>query len=337
MKDNSLSYYVQNYFLSYLISQRGYGDNTVASYRDTFKLLFMFLESGGKKLSKLKLTDISQTCVLQFLEWAETERHNAVSTRNLRLAVLKSFFGYVLSTSPEFSGQCTDIINIPAKRVEKRPPLYLTESETKLLLNAPDGNSREGIRHMAILTLLYDSACRVQELINLNVADVTIGRCCKVFVKGKGSKYREIPIFGETGKILERYINVYGLKPGDALFTNRSGGRLTRAGVSYIMNKYKKILQERYANRFDLSLSLSPHLMRHSKATHLVNENVNIYNVRDFLGHASVITTQVYLTSNPEVTRKAIEKASSKTVSESNDYYSLQEKEDLLAFLETLI
>lgn len=335
MKDNSLSYYVQNYFLSYLISQRGYGDNTVASYRDTFKLLFMFLESNGKKLSKLKLTDIHQTCVLQFLEWTETKRHNAVSSRNLRLAVLKSFFGYVLSTSPEFSGQCTDIINIPAKKVEKKPPLYLTESETKLLLNAPDRNSKEGIRHMAILTLLYDSACRVQELIDLNVADVTIGRCCKVFVKGKGSKYREIPIFGETGKILKCYINTYGLKSDNALFTNRSGQRLTRAGVSYVMNKYKKLLQEQYADSFDLNLS--PHRMRNTKATHLVNKNVNIYNVRDFLGHVSVTTTQVYLTSNPEVTRKAIERASIKTVSESNDYYSLKEKEDLLAFLQTLV
>ena len=261
MKDNSLSCYVQNYFLSYLISQRGYGDNTIASYRDTFKLLFMFLESNSKKLSKLKLTDISQTCVLQFLEWAETKRHNAVSTRNLRLAVLKSFFSYVLSISPEFSGQCTDIINIPAKKTEKKPPLYLTESETKLLLNAPDRNNREGIRHMAILTLLYDSACRVQELIDLNVADVTIGRCCKVFVKGKGSKYREIPVFGETGRILKYYINAYGLKSDDALFTNRSGERLTRVGVSYIMNKYKKLLREQYADSFDLSLS--PHRMRH--------------------------------------------------------------------------
>jgi integrase/recombinase XerD len=334
MKDNSLSYYVQNYFLSYLISRRGYGDNTIASYRDTFKLLFMFLESNGKKLPKLKLTDISQTCVLQFLEWSEKERHNVVSTRNLRLAVLKSFFSYVLSTSPEFSGQCADIINMPAKKVEKKPPLYLTESETKLLLNAPDRSSREGIRHTAILTLLYDSACRVQELIDLNVADVTIGRCCKIFVKGKGSKYREIPIFGETGRILKYYINAYVLKPGDALFSDRSGERLTRAGVSYIINKYKKLLQEQYAGSFNLSLS--PHLMRHSKATHLVNENVNIYNVRDFLGHASVTTTQVYLTSNPEVTRKAIEKASSKIVSESNDYYSQQEREDLLAFLKTL-
>jgi integrase/recombinase XerD len=332
--NDSLSYYVQNYFLSYLISRRGYGDNTIDSYRDTFKLLFMFLESNGKKLPKLKLMDISQTCILQFLEWSETERHNAITTRNLRLAVLKSFFSYVLSISPEFSEQCTAIINTPAKKVEKKPPLYLTESETKLLLNAPDRNSREGIRHMAILTLLYDSACRVQELIDLNVADVTLGRFCKVFVKGKGSKYREIPIFGETGRILNCYIKAYLLKPDAALFSNRSGGRLTRAGISHIMDKYKKLLQEQNPDSFNLSLS--PHLMRHSKATHLVNENINIYNVRDFLGHVSVTTTQVYLTSNPEVTRKAIEKASSKIISESQDYYSLQEKGNLLAFLNTL-
>ncbi len=272
---------------------------------------------------------------MQFLQWTETDRRNAVSTRNLRLAVLKSFFSYVLSTSPEYSGQCTGIINILAKKVEKKLPPYLTETEMKRLLNAPDRNSREGIRHMAILTLLYDSACRVQELINLDVADITIGRCCKVFVKGKGSKYREIPIFGETGKVLERYINAYGLKSEDALFTSRNGGRLTRAGVSYVINKYKKLLQEEQAGSF--MISLSPHLLRHSKATHLVNENVNIYNVRDFLGHASVTTTQMYLTSNPEVTKKAIEKASSKIVSESNDCFSIQQKDDLLAFLKTLV
>jgi site-specific recombinase XerD len=226
-------------------------------------------------------------------------------------------------------------MNIPLKKVEKSPPLYLTENETKILLNAPDKNSKEGIRHMAILSLLYDSGCRVQELINLDVSDVTIGRCCKVFVKGKGSKYREIPIFGETGKLLAHYIKVFKLKQDDALFANKSGQRLTRAGVSYIMNAYKTMIKEQHSGCFNFALS--PHKMRHSKATHLVNNNVNIYNVRDFLGHVSVATTQVYLTSNPEVTRKAIEQALRKTVIESNNFYSEPEKEDLLLFLETLV
>lgn len=334
MKNNSLSFYVQSYFLSYLIAQRGYGDNTLASYRDTFKILFLFLKSSGNNLAKLEIAQINRTCILRFLEWLETERNNAISTRNLRLAVLKSFFQFVLSRSPELSDQCVEIINIPAKRSQKRPPSHLTEQEVKYLLNAPGKDNRAGLRHMALLTLLYDSGCRVQELIELDVADVTIGRCCTIYVKGKGSKHRRIPIFGETGKIVENYIKAYGLHPADPLFTNRGGTRLTRAGVSYIMNKYKESLRDLRNDNY--AGSLSPHLLRHSKATHLVNENVNIYHVRDFLGHASVITTQMYLTSNPEVTRKAIEKASQKILT-AGDSYSWSEKEDLLTFLETLI
>jgi site-specific recombinase XerD len=119
----------------------------------------MFLKSEGKKLSKLKLADISPSNVLRFLEWTETEKSNAISTINLLLAGLKLFFSYVLSMSQEFSEQCTDIINISAKKVEKKPPLYLTESETKLLLNIPERNSSEGKRHMAIITLLA-AECR---------------------------------------------------------------------------------------------------------------------------------------------------------------------------------
>lgn len=335
MKDSWLANHVQNYFMSYLIAQRGYGDNTIASYRDTFKLLFIFLKSRGCRIQKLTIIDIDCKCILQFLQWMETDRNNTNTTRNVRLAHLKSFFGYVISISPEIAGQCNEIISIPFKKVEKRPPAYMTEQETKMLLNAPDSGTSTGLRHMAILSLLYDSGCRVQELIDLNVSDVTLGHYCKIFVRGKGGKYREIPVFGETGKILGYYIKTNGLKPDDALFTNSQRRRLTRAGITYIMNKYMEIAKIQHANSFNDSIS--PHRMRHSKATHLVNAGVNIYNIRDFLGHASVVTTQVYLTSNPEVMRSAIENASQKTVPESAEYYSADEKADLMVFLETLI
>lgn len=335
MKDSRLAYYVQNYFMSYLITQRGYGDNTIASYRDTFKLLFTFLKSRGCRIQKLTIADIDRECILQFLHWLETNRNNAITTRNVRLAHFKSFFGYVMSVSPEIADQCGETINIPFKKAEKRPPAYMTEHETKMLLNAPDSSTHTGLRHMAILSLLYDSGCRVQELIDLNVSDVTLGHYCKIFVRGKGDKYREIPIFGETGKILGYYIKTNGLKPDDALFTNSQGRRLTRAGISHIMNKFKDIVKKQHVNSFNSSIS--PHHMRHSKATHLVNAGVNIYNIRDFLGHASVVTTQIYLTSNPEVMRSVIENASQKTVPESTEYYSADEKTDLMAFLETLI
>jgi len=335
MKSDFLSYYVQNYFMSYLISQRGYDTNTVASYRDTFKLLFRFLKIEGKSTVKLGLVYLDRACILKFLYWLETERKNTASTRNVRLAHFKSFFGYVLSLSPEMAEHCRQVIGIPFKKAEKKPPVYLTEAETKTLLLAPDSGSHTGLRHTAILALLYDSACRVQELIALNVSDITLGRICKIYVKGKGGKYREIPILPETGKVLRQYISVYRLQPEDPLFVNKQGNRLTRAGIAYIMNSYVSM-----AKTQDGSFSkemVSPHLMRHSKATHLVNHGVNIYDIRDFLGHVSVATTQVYLTSNPEVTRAAIENAALRTVPDGTEFYSPEEKADLLTFLDELV
>lgn len=335
MNTKPLSYYVQSYFMSYLISQRGYGGNTIASYRDTFKLLFLFLSENGRKVTRLSLDDIDRTCIIGFLQWLESRRNNAVSTRNVRLAHLKSFWGYVLSIAPEISGHCSQIINIPFKKVDKKPPSYMTEAETSLLLSMPDCTTISGIRHVAMLSLLYDSGCRVQELIDLKVADVTLGSMSKLYVKGKGNKFREIPIMKETGKVLNKYIQMYNLQSDKFLFSNSRGDRLTRAGISHIMNKYKNLAIEQDVAAYQENVS--PHLMRHTKATHLVNHGVNIYNVRDFLGHSSVTTTQMYLTSNPEVTRAAIEKASLKTVPDSVECYSTEEKTDLLAFLETLI
>lgn len=173
-----------------------------------------------KAITELRLTDLDKTCVLSFLLWLETDRKNTISTRNVRLAHLKSFFGFVMTLSPELADHCGQIIRIPFKKTEKKPPTYLTETETKTLLQMPDSRSYTGLRHTAILTLLYDSACRVQELIGLNVSDVTLGRICKLYVKGKGDKFREIPILPETGKVLHRYISTYGLRSNQSLFSN---------------------------------------------------------------------------------------------------------------------
>ena len=151
MKTDLLSRYVQNYFLTYMINQRGYGVNTVASYRDTFKLLFCFFNETPRVIANLSLVDLDKACILSFLQWLEDVRKNAVSTRNVRLAHIKSFFGYVLTVAPELMDHCSAIINIPFKKADKKPPTYLTENETKALLRAPDCSSRSGLRHMAIL------------------------------------------------------------------------------------------------------------------------------------------------------------------------------------------
>ena len=331
--NNSLSFYVQRYMVSYMIGQKGYGKNTISSYRYTFKLLLLFLKSSGFKKTKIAITDIDRDCVLSFMRWLENERKNSPATRNVRLAHLKSFFSYVMDTSPEYAFHSERILKIDIANTEKHPPVYLTENAVEYILHGIDSASKDGIRHLAILTLLYDSGCRVQELIDLKVSDIQFDKGRRIYVRGKGNKYREIMILPETEDILKNYIKSFQRGSSDYLFDNRSGNQLTRQGVRYILRKYSDRLKETHPAEYEPKSH--PHLFRHSKATHLVNAGVNIFNVRDFLGHNSLESTQIYLTSNPEVTRKAIKHAASKTVPDSTDFFSPDEKDDLLNFLDT--
>lgn len=331
---DSFSFYVQRYFMSYMMKQHNYGPNTISSYRDTFRLLLLFMAQSDKDISKRAVDEIDYDKVLEFLTWLSDIRGNGVSTKNIRLAHIKSFFRYLMMTSPEYSELCSKILGIPFGKEDKKPPACMSPDAIREMLASVDSSSDEGLRHLAILALMYDSACRVQELIAMNVKDFQPGQGCRIYVHGKGNKYRSIPLLKETEKIISKYIKHFHLTPDSPLFCNRNGERLTRQGIRYIIRKYASAANESLPGIIDGSVY--PHRMRHSKATHLVDNGVNIYNVRDFLGHESVVTTQVYLTTNPEVTRKAIELVSEKTVPESLDFFSEDEKDDLLSFLDSL-
>lgn len=332
--DTRISFFIQKYFLTYLINQKNYGPNTISSYRDTFRLFLEYLIEKGCKVSEVKITEMDYELVLAFLNWLKESRNNIISTRNTRLAHLKSFFSYVLIISPEYSDLCSSIINISLAKTDTTYPTSLSEDEITHLLHATNSDSRVGLRHLAILTLLYDSGCRVQEIIDLNIEDVQLEGHGVISVRGKGRKYRKIPILSKTIQILRRYVSEYHLKEGEFLFSNRQNQRLSRQGIRYILQKYKNLALIDHPDEF--INGISPHILRHSKATHLVNAGISIYNIRDFLGHSSVVTTEIYLTSNPEVTRKAIENYSSITVSESIDFYSQTDRTELMDFLETL-
>lgn len=333
MSEN-FSFYVQRYFMSYLMKQHNYGPNTISSYRDTFKLLLLFIASTSADTSKIIIDDITHDKVVEFMTWLSDVRKNAVSTKNVRLAHIKSFFRYVMMTAPEHSDQCSKVLGIPFGKEEKKPPACMSTDAIKQILALIDSDSDEGLRHLALLSLMYDSACRVQEIIGLSVKDFHAGLCCRIYVYGKGNKYRSIPLLNETERIISKYIKRFHLDPESPLFCNRKGERLTRQGIRYIIRKYSQMVNESSPGTIDGSVY--PHRMRHSKASHLVDSGVNIYNVRDFLGHESVATTQIYLTTNPEVTRRAIESVAKKTVPESIDYFTKEERDELLSFLDSL-
>lgn len=331
---DSFSFYVQRYFMSYLMKQHNYGANTISSYRDTFKLLYSFLVNTDVNVSRIVIDDISHDKVIEFMTWLGETRKNGVSTKNVRLAHIKSFFRYVMMTAPEHSDQCRKVLSIPFGKEDKKPPACMSKDAIKQMLALIDSSSDEGLRHLALLSLMYDSACRVQEIIALSVKDFQAGQCCRIYVRGKGNKYRSIPLLSETEKIVSKYIKHFQLAPEAPLFSNKIGERLTRQGIRYIIRKYSKMVNQ--AKPGTIEGSVYPHRMRHSKATHLVDSGINIYNVRDFLGHESVATTQIYLTTNPEVTRKAIESVAEKTVPESLDFFTKEERDDLLSFLDSL-
>lgn len=334
MMNNHFSYYVQQYFLKYLIKQRGYGINTTASYSTTFTLFIKYI--GPDKARDLQLIDLSKKTIEDFLDWLKTSRGNCDSTINTRLEHFKSFANFLLIEEPSCMEICSRISSIPLRKTPKVPPKSVSEEVIKGILKMPGTKSKTGLKDSAMLAVLYDSACRVNELISLKVEHVTFGNHCRIHVNGKGNKQRDIPLMPNTSKLLKIYIRKARLNNGNYLFESRIGGKMTRQGVSYILQKYAdKLLQDGQIFVAD-EVSISPHSVRHSKATHLVNAGVNIFNVRDFLGHESISTTQIYLTSNPEFTRKAIETAAEKIGVSANTTYSSEQMDELEAFLKTM-
>lgn len=326
---------VQDYFRTYLMQQRGYGANTLASYRDTFKLLVSFLAERGLRIESLEMADLGRETVTDFLCWLETSRGNAASTRNVRLAHIKSFASFIVTVSPEDAGACAAIASVPSKRQPSGPPDALSREEVGCLLAMPGTATLQGLRDSALLALLYDSACRAQELADMDVRDVTTRGACYARIEGKGNKKRTVPLLGETGELLGSYIAAFSLPPDSPLFVNRSGRRLSRSGVSDVVERHWHSVVEEHPEIAAHSAA-KPHLLRHSKASHLVEAGVNIYYVRDFLGHESVTTTMVYLKRNLDKMREVVTAASGELAKPVASFYTPSKKDELLAFLEGL-
>ena len=331
MKTNEFIDYVQSFFQRYASGQRGLSANTISSYSDGILLFFRFYETEvGIKPDKLKFDDLSKERVVKFCEWIEKDLGRKVSTRNQRLTAIHALFRYILGETPLYSSLCRDVLSIKMKKVQKKPPVYLSIEATKELLKIPNTSKDCELRDLALLCLLYDSGIRVQELIQLKESDLTLETKGLVTVIGKGKKIRSIPISPTTTKILKTYFERRSYQDSTkTIFINRSGKKLTRTGVNYILNKYMDKLRETYEG--SLPLKVSPHILRHSKATHLLYEGVNLIYIRDFLGHSSVTTTEIYASTNPEMIRKGIE-ISNKIIVDSKEVPQ-KKKDELIEFL----
>lgn len=334
-KTDDFPYYMTRFFESYLPGSRNVSGNTILSYRDTFsKLLVYMRDNRSIEPDKVRFKDLDNETIGDFLAYLEDDQKCSLSTRNQRLASLKSFFRFVEVERPDLLLQCQSIIAIRNKSAPKPVIEYLDHDEMKLLLEQPDRSSHKGRRDLAILELMYDSAARVQEICDLNVRDVKLKSSPIIRVFGKGRKTRDIPLDGPCVDTLRNYMNEYHLNRTEMLdtplFFNNRHEKLSRSGISFILSKYIERANE---NGGSISKKITPHCIRHTKAMHMVEAGINLIYIRDFLGHESIDTTQVYAKANPEVRRNAINKMSEKVSASSSKESDWNDDPGIMDFL----
>lgn len=303
MKNNFFDY-IDKYFNIHLVTEIKASNKTIDNYKWSFKLLFKYIEDKySYKLQDFTLDKFTKDFVLDFLSWIETNRNNSISSRNLRLASIKSFTSFIFQYEIDNS-ELIRIMKIPRKKDIKKKPEVVTEEEIKILLSQPNIKIKKGRRQLAILSLIYDAGLRIDELLSLKVKNINFKNFNTVNVlHGKGNKQRDIPISDDVMKILNIYISDYDLKPEDYLFSNPKKEKLSSNSIRKIINKNIKLAKEQDSSFPD---KINPHKFRHYKATHLINKGVSIVEVKEFLGHADLSSTQIYITTNLLQKREAL-------------------------------
>ena len=334
-KVSTLALTLKGFFLDYLPRQRALSPHTLGSYRDSLKLLLQFRAGQRSDPSQLALEQLSVEMVTAFLQSLESGRHNRVSTRNVRLSAIHSFFRYVAGQHPEHLHQAQRILSIPFKRTGSREIAHLDFEEIQAVLKAVDVDVGNGCRDLALLSLMFNTGARVSEIVGLQTGDLCLTAPCTVLLRGKGSKERTCPIWSETAGLLQRLIERNDLPSSQSapVFLNERGARLTRFGARLILNKYvKKAALRRPSLK---RKRLHPHSMRHSTALHLLHSGVDLSTIAHWLGHASVNTTNKYISIDLEAKRQALAKAKP-LLKGSHHSAKWRQDPDLIAWLKAL-
>lgn len=311
MKPTDFAKHLTGFLSVYLPFQKNVSKNTVCSYRDTFKLLIQYCrEIHTMPVERITMSLLSNELILGFLQWLETERKCSISTRNQRLAAIHSFFRYLQGEEPVGLYHFQKVMAIPMKKARKTTVEHLTPEAIKLLLEQPDKQTAKGRRDLTLLSVLYDTGARVQEMIDIKIGDVLLDAPAVIVLNGKGHKTRRVPITKPTASLLQAYLTENNLdqpwKNQQPLFSNNQHHKLTREGVAYILTKYVEAARK---SSTIVPPKVKPHVIRHSKAMHLLQAGVNIIYIRDFLGHVDVKTTEIYARADTETKRIAIENA----------------------------
>jgi integrase/recombinase XerD len=298
---------LEAYFTDRLLRQQRVSPNTVASYRDAFRLLLAFVQKKtGTPPSRLALTQLDAPTIGAFLEHLEHERHNTSRTRNIRLAAIHSFFQYCALRHPEHAALIARVLAIPPKRGEQRTVTFLAPDEVQALLNAPDRTTWAGRRDHALLLTAVQTGLRVSEVLGLTRADTQLSTGAHVRTIGKGRKERVTPLTTQTVAVLKVWMRACDGHPQSPLFPSRDGGLLTRDAIERRLAKHVAAAQRGCPTL--RSKRVTMHVLRHTAAMTLLSAGIDTSTIALWLGHEQERTTHVYLHADLALKQRTLDR-----------------------------
>ncbi len=334
-KNIPLGSLVQRFFLERLIAQQNASPNTVISYRDTWRLLLQYLINEKKfSIQELTIHDLTAETILEFLGSLENQRGSGIRSRNQRLAAIKSFYKFAVFADPSVLNTAQRVLMLPNKRYEHEVLGFLTREEMDCILQVPDRRTMSGRKTYALLQFIYNTGTRVSEAIAVKITDLKLEPpCAQVLIHGKGNKQRIVPLWKETGQILEELLSETTQKEvlDNFVFRNARGFPITRSGVAYLLHS---TVQE--ASKQCPSLQnrkITPHTLRHTTAAHMLQSGVDINLIRMWLGHVKLDTTHLYAECDLKMKRMALAKGGLIPATQTPDWTPTDE---ILSFLDDL-
>jgi integrase/recombinase XerD len=334
--DDQFFRFVRGFLTVFLPKNRCYSQNTTKAYRDTLNLFrHFFREEKATPFTNICFDMINHTVIQEFLIWLQNHRSCQAATKNHRLAALKSFFRYCAFEDPALMVVYMDIQNVRSQKVVRNRVEFMSETALKILLEQPDPHTLRGLRDQFFMILLYDTGARIQEILDLKLKDLHLSdQSPCIYLTGKGNKTRLVPLMNKTIAHLHKYLAVFhpdgDLKKDQYLFYTRIKGQSTRMSadnVSCFLKRYAASAQQVCP---EVPLRMHAHLFRHTRAMHLYQAGIPFSYIKDFLGHVSVNTTDIYASTDTSMMRAAFEKIAKQEGKQSSAVPVWQDNEEMI-------
>ncbi|MEG2464341.1 MAG: tyrosine-type recombinase/integrase [Malacoplasma sp.] len=330
---NDFSTILDSYFTRHLKLERKFSTNTYTTYLMVLKQFIVYLDEVKKiRRTKIMICDFSKDNILDFLNYVEINNKCSVKTRNHKLTIINSYLEYAQSINPIYLSVYLSSKSIKVKRTINKKMDYMTILELKSYFECINLKHKSGYKHYVMLTVLYETAARVSELINIKVSDVYFSENPYIRIIGKGSKERLVYINDSVVTMIKEYMQKFNITDG-YLFLNHSNKMFTRYGINKIVDKYYELAKNNCPTL--INKNISPHTFRHAKAVHFLQNGTALPIIQRFLGHSNIQTTEIYLDITNDVVIEAV-KLAANTISDNKEKALWEGDESLISLLESL-